>query len=64
MLFATEKSWYEVLLIHVSFKNGEWDVSVGVVPLLIAFWIGAETVKVIKNWRLYHARRKSRAASS
>ena len=50
MLFATEKVWYEVLLIHVAYRNGEWDVSVGVVPLLILFWIGSETVKVVMNW--------------
>lgn len=50
MLFATEKVWYEVLLIHVSYRNGEWDVSVGVVPLLILFWIGAEIVRVVTNW--------------
>lgn len=51
MLFAFEKSWWEILLIHISFKSGEWDVSVGVVPLLILFWIGAETVRVVTNWR-------------
>lgn len=50
-MFASEKSWWEILLIHVSFKSGEWDVSVGVVPLLILFWIGAETVRVVTNWR-------------
>jgi len=52
LLFASEKSWYEILLIHVSYRDGGWDVSIGVVPLLIAFWIGAEIMKVIKNWRL------------
>lgn len=51
MLFATEKSWYEILLIHVSYRGGEWEVSVGVVPLLILFWIGAETVRAVQNWR-------------
>jgi len=50
LLFATEKSWWEILLIHVSY--GEWDFSLGVVPLLILFWMGAETVRVVKNWRL------------
>lgn len=51
MLLATATSWLEVLLIHVGVKNGEWDVSVGVLPLLILFWIGAETVRAVQNWR-------------
>ncbi len=50
MLFATETSWYNLLLIHVAYRGGEWEVNVGVVPLLILFWIGAETVRVITNW--------------
>ena len=51
MLLATASSWWEILLIHVSYKNGEWDVSVGVVPLLILFWMGAEAVRALNNWR-------------
>jgi hypothetical protein len=51
LLFASEKSWWEILLIHISFKSGEWDVSVGVVPLLILFWIGAESVRALQHWR-------------
>ena len=51
MLLASATSWWEILLIHVSVKNGEWDVSIGVVPLLIFFWIGAESVRAVQNWR-------------
>jgi hypothetical protein len=51
LLLATATSWLETLLIHVSYKNGEWDVSVGVVPLLILFWIGAETLRAVQNWK-------------
>jgi len=51
MLLATATSWWETLLIHVSYKQGEWDVSVGIVPLLIFFWMGAEAVRAVQNWR-------------
>ncbi len=51
MLLATATSWWEILLIHVSYRGGDWDVSVGVVPLLIFFWIGAESVRVVQNWK-------------
>ncbi len=51
VLLATVTSWLEILLVRISFKNGEWDISVGIVPLLVFFWIGAESVKVVRHWR-------------
>lgn len=53
LTFAITSYWWDILLIHVSYRNGEWDVSIGVVALLILFWIGAETVRTAKNWWLY-----------
>lgn len=51
MLMATATSWWEILLVHISVKNGDWDISVGVIPLLIFFWMGAEIVRAVQNWR-------------
>jgi len=51
LLLATATSWWDILVIHVGVNNGDWDVSVGVIPLLIFFWMGAESVKAAKNWQ-------------
>jgi hypothetical protein len=51
LFLATATSWLEILLVRISYKQGEWDISVGIVPLLVFFWMGAEIVRVVRNWR-------------
>ncbi len=49
-MIAAISVWWEALLIHVHVKGGDVEVGIGVLPILVLFWIGAEIVKQVRTW--------------